>query len=61
MHSLGQAMRAVLLQFESREAKFFPLAQGAGALHQGVNLLNDPGEFMVGVPYASALLATRIR
>ena len=29
----------------------------AGALHQGVNLLDDPGEFMVGVPYASALLA----
>jgi membrane-associated protease RseP (regulator of RpoE activity) len=29
----------------------------AGALHQGVNLLNDPHEFMVGVPYASALLA----
>ncbi len=29
----------------------------AGALHQGVNLLNDPGKFMVGVPYASALLA----
>lgn len=29
----------------------------AGALHQGVNLLRDPGEFMVGVPYAVALLA----
>jgi hypothetical protein len=29
----------------------------AGALHQGVNLLTDPGQFMVGVPYAAALLA----
>jgi hypothetical protein len=26
-------------------------------LHQRVNLLKDPGEVMVGVPYASALLA----
>jgi hypothetical protein len=33
MHSLGQAMRAVLLQFESREAKFFPLAQGNISIH----------------------------
>ena len=29
----------------------------AGALHQGVNLLRDPGQFMTGVPYAAALLA----
>lgn len=29
----------------------------AGALHQGVNLLRDPGQFMIGVPYAAALLA----
>lgn len=29
----------------------------AGALHQGVNLLRDPGQFMAGVPYAAALLA----
>jgi hypothetical protein len=29
----------------------------AGALHQGVNLLSDPGRFMAGVPYAAALLA----
>jgi membrane-associated protease RseP (regulator of RpoE activity) len=28
----------------------------AGALHQGVNLLAEPGRFMVGVPYAAALL-----
>ncbi len=28
----------------------------AGALHQGVNLLTEPGRFMVGVPYAAALL-----
>lgn len=28
----------------------------AGALHQGVNLLADPGQFMAGVPYAAALL-----
>ena len=28
----------------------------AGALHQGVNLLRDPGQFMAGVPYAAALL-----
>jgi membrane-associated protease RseP (regulator of RpoE activity) len=29
----------------------------AGALHQGVNLLQRPGDFMVGVPYSAALLA----
>jgi membrane-associated protease RseP (regulator of RpoE activity) len=29
----------------------------AGALHQGVNLLQDPGRFVTGVPYAAALLA----
>ncbi|MGH2599767.1 MAG: site-2 protease family protein [Dehalococcoidia bacterium] len=29
----------------------------AGALQQGVNLLSDPGRFMVGVPYAAALLS----
>jgi membrane-associated protease RseP (regulator of RpoE activity) len=29
----------------------------AGALHQGVNLLSTPGQFLVGVPYAAALLA----
>ena len=29
----------------------------AGALHQGVNLLADPQQLMVGVPYAAALLA----
>jgi membrane-associated protease RseP (regulator of RpoE activity) len=29
----------------------------AGALHQGVNLLNDPARFSVGIPYAAALLA----
>jgi membrane-associated protease RseP (regulator of RpoE activity) len=29
----------------------------AGALHQGVNLFTEPGRFMVGVPYAAALLA----
>lgn len=29
----------------------------AGALHRGVNLLSDPGQFEVGVPYAAALLA----
>jgi Zn-dependent protease len=29
----------------------------AGALHQGVNLLADPGQFLIGVPYAAALLA----
>lgn len=29
----------------------------AGALHQGVNLLQQPGLYMVGVPYAAALLA----
>jgi membrane-associated protease RseP (regulator of RpoE activity) len=29
----------------------------AGALHQGVNLFSDPGQFLVGVPYAAALLA----
>jgi membrane-associated protease RseP (regulator of RpoE activity) len=28
----------------------------AGALHQGVNLLAEPERFMVGVPYAAALL-----
>jgi membrane-associated protease RseP (regulator of RpoE activity) len=28
-----------------------------GALHQGVNLLADPGQFAIGVPYAAALLA----
>lgn len=28
----------------------------AGALHQGVNLLRDPAQFMAGVPYALALL-----
>ena len=28
----------------------------AGALHQGVNLLTEPGRFMVGLPYAAALL-----
>jgi hypothetical protein len=28
----------------------------SGALHQGVNLLADPGQFTVGVPYAAALL-----
>jgi membrane-associated protease RseP (regulator of RpoE activity) len=28
----------------------------AGALHQGVNLLSDPSQFMIGVPYAAALL-----
>jgi hypothetical protein len=33
MHSLGQVTRAVLLQFESREAKFFPLAQGNISIH----------------------------
>lgn len=27
-----------------------------GALHQGVNLLQEPGRFMAGVPYALALL-----
>ena len=27
-----------------------------GAMHQGVNLLRTPGEFMVGVPYSAALL-----
>lgn len=29
----------------------------AGALHRGVNLLNDPSQFAVGLPYAAALLA----
>ena len=29
----------------------------AGALHQGVNLLSDPSQFLIGVPYAAALLA----
>jgi membrane-associated protease RseP (regulator of RpoE activity) len=29
----------------------------AGALHQGINLLQSPGDFMVGVPYAASLLA----
>ena len=29
----------------------------AGALHQGVNLLQEPGRFTAGVPYAGALLA----
>lgn len=29
----------------------------AGALHQGINLLQRPGDFMVGVPYAASLLA----
>jgi membrane-associated protease RseP (regulator of RpoE activity) len=29
----------------------------AGALHQGVNLLIEPGRFPLGVPYAAALLA----
>jgi membrane-associated protease RseP (regulator of RpoE activity) len=29
----------------------------AGALHQGVNLLQRPGDFMVGMPYAASLLA----
>lgn len=29
----------------------------AGALHRGVNLLSDPGQFAMGVPYAAALLA----
>jgi hypothetical protein len=29
----------------------------AGALHQGVNLLAEPGQWTVGVPYAAALLA----
>jgi membrane-associated protease RseP (regulator of RpoE activity) len=28
----------------------------AGALHQGINLLSEPDRFMVGVPYAAALL-----
>jgi membrane-associated protease RseP (regulator of RpoE activity) len=28
----------------------------AGALHQGINLLQRPAEFMAGVPYAAALL-----
>lgn len=28
----------------------------AGALHQGVNLLNEPGRFMLGLPYALGLL-----
>jgi membrane-associated protease RseP (regulator of RpoE activity) len=28
----------------------------AGALHQGINLLQRPDEFMAGVPYAAALL-----
>jgi membrane-associated protease RseP (regulator of RpoE activity) len=28
----------------------------AGALHQGVNLLADPRQFAIGVPYAAALL-----
>ena len=30
----------------------------AGALHQGVDLLADPGQFMAGVPYAAALLGS---
>jgi membrane-associated protease RseP (regulator of RpoE activity) len=29
----------------------------AGALHQGVNLFSTPGQFLVGAPYAAALLA----
>src|SRR5262245_29138459 len=29
----------------------------AGALHQGVNLLSEPSRFIIGVPYAVALLA----
>jgi hypothetical protein len=29
----------------------------AGALHRGINLLDDPEQLMVGVPYAAALLA----
>lgn len=29
----------------------------AGALHQGINLAADPGQLLVGVPYAAALLA----
>jgi membrane-associated protease RseP (regulator of RpoE activity) len=29
----------------------------AGALHQGINLLQRPGDFMVGVPYSASLLA----
>lgn len=29
----------------------------AGALHQGINLLQQPGQVMVGVPYAASLLA----
>lgn len=28
----------------------------AGALHQGINLLQEPGRFIAGVPYAAALL-----
>lgn len=28
----------------------------AGALHRGVNLLNDPSQFLIGLPYAAALL-----
>jgi hypothetical protein len=28
----------------------------AGALHQGINLLQEPGRFISGVPYAAALL-----
>ena len=28
----------------------------AGALHRGVNLLNDPSQFALGLPYAAALL-----
>ena len=29
----------------------------AGAAHQGINLLRDPGLFSVGMPYSVALLA----
>ena len=29
----------------------------AGALHQGINLLKEPGKFAVGLPYAVALMA----
>jgi hypothetical protein len=35
----------------------FATTTWAGAAHQGVNLLNEPGRFTVGLPYSLALLA----
>jgi hypothetical protein len=46
MHSPGQEMRAALVEFESREVKFFPLAQGNISIHT----LPSPAVFLRSSP-----------